>query len=225
MTKLLASANWSQCQWTMSFEPCMVLAQLLPKKGHAYTINLLDNEVDIEDGEYDLLWLPPHSELNGLLDRPYEVIKAHLIRAQLTANESMIDQRSLCQERSFSAKILSIEALNFADLSARKQSGMKLPHDFDCSQVDYYQWNNWLYIRQYDEYMSLDWLFDISDEHIDLVLCLSWIAGQYETVIERYKLSMPQKIHLLQLVQTADVITPQATPLESDELIRGAHYW
>ncbi|KZY73189.1 hypothetical protein A3740_19635 [Oleiphilus sp. HI0068] len=67
------------------FNEKLALADILPKEGRAYPLVFDKNEENVTSGDANILWLPPHSELNGLDDgRPSEILKAHIIQGNLS---------------------------------------------------------------------------------------------------------------------------------------------
>jgi hypothetical protein len=83
--KLFISPEWSKLTWESVFNEKLALADILPKEGRAYPLVFDKNEENVSSGDANILWLPPHSELNGLDDgRPSEILKAHIIQGSLS---------------------------------------------------------------------------------------------------------------------------------------------
>ena len=126
--ELLVSANWSKINWDLSWQPAIDLNELLPKVGESYAITLQDSEADhTQNGIHSLLWLPPHSELNGLDDRPTEVLKAYVIEAELLEDEWIQEGTMSGRERKYIAKIIGVQKLieNLSQLKITKDTNFK----------------------------------------------------------------------------------------------------
>lgn len=74
--QILQTMQWSKLCW----EEVIKLDSLLPKVGKTYPIKLDENEDYAEEGKAYILWLPPHSELNGWWDkRPSKILKSYVL--------------------------------------------------------------------------------------------------------------------------------------------------
>ena len=184
--ELLASANWSKINWDLSWQSVIELAEILPKVGQSYEITLQDSEADhTKNGIYHLLWLPPHSELNGLDDRSTEVLKAHVIEAELTQGKWLRNGSSFGLERQFTAKVISVSHMMQRISKILITQGHEVSHYFTIEpyRVCFYQWDRLCLLTLQDQYQFSELLFYVNEEQYFLIFVNNWVSYWYESYI------------------------------------------
>jgi hypothetical protein len=87
--ELIQTAQWTQLCWEMSWENIIEIETILPKIGETYSIKIEENEDFAKEGKAFLLWMPPHSELNGWYDkRPSEILKSYVLEGVIKNQSS-----------------------------------------------------------------------------------------------------------------------------------------
>ena len=85
--KKVHRAEWSKLNWDLSWSEKMKIADVLPNIGTTYIIRTDAWVAPTKEQSVDIVWRPPHSELNGWSDRPYEIQRSYLIRGLLQQRE------------------------------------------------------------------------------------------------------------------------------------------
>ncbi|MDY6481936.1 hypothetical protein SKM54_05685 [Acinetobacter faecalis] len=224
--ELLASANWSRISWKLSWEPIIKLDELLPRVGERYQISLKDSEArHTENGRYYLLWLPPHSELNTLYDRPTEVLKSCVIEAELSQGEWITDGHSFGAERIFSATIISIR--KFFDYLPEIQviQRERISHYFEFHhRIEFFKWDNFFLFIIDDEYKNTELLFNIDQGNYYLIFVNDWLSYSYDSYICKYLLDAQQIEFLKKYMIESNKLTSCTEDLEEEHLVQGALY-
>lgn len=224
--ELLTSANWSRTNWDLSWEPIIKLADILPRVGERYQISLQDSEAqNTKNGKYYLLWLPPHSELNTLYDRPTEVLKSYVIEAELFQGQWIKRGHSFTAERSFSAIIISIKSL-LEYLPEIQVIQGEISQYFQCSlyRTEFLKWDSFCLFILEDQYQHTELLFNIDQENYYLILVNDWLSYSYDGYICRYLLDAQQVAFLKKYMMESNQLTSCTDDLKEAHLVQGALY-
>ena len=225
--ELLASANWSRTNWDLSWEPIIKLDEILPRVGEQYQISLQDSEAqNTKNGQYYLLWLPPHSELNTLYDRPTEVLKSYVIEAELSQGEWIKEGHSFGAERSFSAIIISIKSMLEYLPEIQVIQGEIFSQYFECHpyRTEFLQWDNFCLFIVEDQYQHTELLFNINQENYYLIFVNDWLSYSYDSYICKYLLDAQQIEFLKKYMIASNKLTSCTDDLNEDHFIQGALY-
>lgn len=225
--ELLASANWSRTNWDLSWESIIKLDELLPRVGERYQISLQDSEAQhTKNGRYYLLWLPPHSELNTLYDRPTEVLKSYVIEAELSQGEWINEGHSFGAERSFSATIISIRRVLEYLPEIQVIQGQKISKYFECHpyRTEFLKWDNFCLFIVEDQYQHTELLFNIDQENYYLIFVNDWLSYSYDTYICKYLLDTQQIEFLKKYMIESNKLTSCTDDLKEEHLVQGALY-
>lgn len=225
--ELLSSANWSRTNWDLSWESIIKLDDLLPKVGQRYQISLKDSEAqDTQNGKYYLLWLPPHSELNTLYDRPTEVLKSFVIEVELSQGEWIKEGHSFGAERSFNATIISLRSM-FEYLSEiQVTQGEKISHYFEYHpyRTEFLKWDSFCLFIVEDQYQHTELLFNIDQENCYLIFVNDWLSYSYDSCICKYLLDAQQIEFLKKYMIESNRLPSYTDDLEEKYLVKGALY-
>lgn len=224
--ELLTSANWSRTNWDLSWEPIIKLDEILPKVGERYQISLQDSEAkNTKNGQYYLLWLPPHSELNTLYDRPTEVLKSYVIEAELSQGEWIEEGYGFSAERSFSAIIISIKSmLEYLPEIQITQEGISQYFQCNPYRTEFLKWNNFCFFIVEDQYQHTELLFNIDQESYHLIFVNDWLSYSYDSYICKYLLDAQQIEFLKKYMIESNQLTSCTDDLKEDHLVQGALY-
>ncbi|MDQ9818135.1 hypothetical protein [Acinetobacter bereziniae] len=225
--EVLASANWSRTNWDLSWESIIKLDKLLPKVGEIYQISLQDSEAQYtKNGRYHLLWLPPHSELNTLYDRPTEVLKSYVIEAELSQGAWISEGHSFGKERSFSATIISIKKMFEYLPEIQVVEGQKISQYFECHpyRTEFLKWDNFCLFILEDQYQHTELLLNIVQENYHLIFVNNWLSYSYDSYICKYLLDAQQIEFLNKYMTESNKLTSCVDDLEEEYLIQGAVY-
>lgn len=227
--ELLASANWTRTNWDLSWQPIISLSELLPKVGESYEITLQDSEAnDTKNGIHYLLWLPPHSELNSLDDRPTEVLKAHVIKAELIEGKWIKQGSGFSSERRFFAKIMTIQKLIEYLPLLQITEDQKIEYYFnnlDRSTISYYVWDDYLYLTQCAEYIKDEFLFKENEQGYFLIFINGWISYSYKSEVCKIELNKQQNKYIQRLLKTWNKLTPNIQIFVDEDQVQGALYY
>ena len=226
--ELLCSANWSRLNWDRSWEPIIDLIDILPHVGEKYFIHLEDSEAEqTQNGTYFLLWLPPHSELNGLCDRPQEILNAHVIQAKITTGE-WIKEEFYASERAFNTEIVSVKKLMDYVSSINITIDGSFHETFkkeDYFETYYFVFDQYLYLKLYDQYLHYEFVFQIEPENYNLIFFQHFTSGYFDCAITKIRLS-PQQINWLKHLLNSSVLLK---PIKNSDIltnqVHGADYY
>lgn len=226
--ELLASANWTQVNWNLSWQSIIELSELLPKLGQKYEITLQDSEAEHTcNGIYHVLWYPPHSELNGLDDRLTEVLKAYVLQVELIQGEWIKNEYGFQNERKFSAKIISIyrvfEALS--QLSVSNDEKLEGYFNINGSRISYYEWDNYLYLTQSAEYVKDEFLFVNGEMGYSLIFINNWVSYSYQCEVCKIELNIRQNKFIKKLLKSSEKLKPTSQIFVADHQVQGALYY
>ena len=224
--KLLTSANWSQINWDLSWQTLINLDEILPKVGENYQISLEDSEAKYtQNGRYYLLWFPPHSELNTLSDRPTEVLKTHIIEAELSQGD-WIKEGYSDAKRNFNAKILSIKKMLEYLPEVQLINRQKISQYFESNscQTQFLKWNNFCLFILNDQYQHTELLFKIDKKNYYLIYMNDWVSYFYESYICKHLIDAEQILFLEKYMIAENKLPSYVNELENEPLIQGASY-
>lgn len=232
--QLLQTMQWSKLCWNESWEDVIELESLLPKVGKTYPIKLEENEYYAEEGKAYILWLPPHSELNGWWDkRPSEILKSYVLEGTLSNAISDYEKREYffdfqiedhtrlinCFSHIPETKISPLSTVGQGNGSSRIQWQ-------DADDLQKFKLGNYLYLSGIE-----------CESHLELILscienrwCVHYSAtlhypAKYETAITRYHLnSKEQKLIETLIEKASNIIDDSINTLEDNEIC-GAEYW
>ncbi|MGP9492709.1 hypothetical protein [Psychrobacter sp. AOP7-B1-24] len=232
--QLLQTMQWSKLCWDESWEEVIALESLLPEVGKTHSIKLDENEDYAEEGKAYILWLPPHSELNGWYDkRPSEILKAYVLEGDLSNATSNYENR----EYFFDFQVTSRTRLIDCFVNIHETESVYVPYFLKYKDSLASTWENvqdlekckvgnYLYIHGVKPESSFELILSYEKEKI----CLHYSAtlyhpADYETVITRYFLNDKEQKLFEKLIEKASEITDTSmNSLEGDQ-IYGAEYW
>nr|WP_174505234.1 hypothetical protein [Acinetobacter sp. Marseille-Q1620] len=224
--ELLASAEWSRTNWELNCQPIIELDDLLPKVGESYDLILQGRESELtKEGVYSILWLPPHSELNGLECRPTEIEKSYIIKAQLVQKE-WVKTSGLYTERKFLATILSVEKLFFLlnQVSEVQQDILKYYLSYDYYRIDYYNWEPYLLLSLRDEYIHRVFLFKNNKDTCNLIFLYDETSASYICELCNIKLSQKELKLLNRYITIQNKLEPEEHTPVAHHQIHGVAY-
>lgn len=226
--ELLASANWTRTKWDLSWQSIIELSELLPKVGECYEITLQDSEAEqTQNGLYDLLWLPPHAELNGLDDRPTEVLKAHVIKAELVEGEWLRNEYGYLTEKKIRVKIISVHRIIeiLSQLHVSNDKRLEGYFNLDRSKISYYEWDDYLYLTQSAEYVKDEFLFVKNREGYSLIFMNNSVSYSYQCEVCKVELTPLQNIFIQNLLKMGEKLRPISQISVADKQVQGALYY
>ncbi|WP_162626594.1 hypothetical protein [Acinetobacter sp. CFCC 10889] len=227
--ELLASANWSKTNWDLSWQPVIDLNELLPKVGESYEITLLGSEADhTQNGIHYLLWLPPHSELNGFDERSTEIEKSYVIKAILDKGDCLVNEFSKQYEGKFIAKILAVNKLQDCLPSIQPSMNNSFVGYFNNlmdSSIQYFSWNDNLYLSLHDEYITYELFFKKRGSAFLLYFVNNWIWENYECYICRMILNEKQTKFISNFLISTNKLIPINQNQTEVNQVEGALYY
>lgn len=232
--ELLQTMQWAKLCWDKNWGDVIEIESLLPKVGEKYPIKLEDNEYYAEEGKAYILWLPPHSELNGWWDkRPSEILKSYVLEGTLSNPSSNYEKR----EYFFDFKILERKRLMdfFFEISETEISplygigqsnGSLKPQWQEAENLQKYNLGDYLYLTGVESETYLELILSYEKNrlcvHYSAVLPMS---SNYESIITRYYLNDEEQKLIESIVcKTSETIDQSMDLLENNE-IHGAEYW
>ena len=232
--ELLQTMQWAKLCWDKSWEDVIEIESLLPKIGENYPIKLEDNEYYAEEGKAYILWLPPHSELNGWWDkRPFEILKSYVLEGTLSNPSSNYEKR----EFFFDFQILERKRLMdfFFEMSETEISplydigqshGSLKPQWQEAENLQKYNLGDYLYLTGVESETYLELILSYENNrlciHYSAVLPMS---SNYESIITRYYLNDEEQKLIESIVCKASKTIDQSMDLLENNEIRGAEYW
>lgn len=222
--KLLASISWTQNQWDLSFEEVIDLNKILPCIDAKYESYLKDNESqDVKSGKHYILWLPPHSELNGLSLRPKEILKAHIMEADVFIEEWKLGEYKSLNRRKCEIYVKGIvRLLDVPVINSRLEFDLKF--DDDYYRIQYYRWDHYVMVFKDAEYVQEEFLFSIQNGEVILLFMNGWVAESYESFVCHQLLSGIQRTAFFNLLNRPPLIPEAHLELRSDQ-VQGASYY
>ena len=232
--KLLQTMQWSKLCWEASWEDTIELEDLLPEVGNTYPIKLDDNEYYTEKGKAYILWLPPHSELNGWWDkRPSEILKSCVLEGTLSNPSSNYEKRKYF----FDFQILECKRLIdfFFEASETKVSPL-----YDVGQIDGSSKPQWQEAKSLQKCSLGDYLYLTgveSETYLELILsyddnkiCVHFSAflpmsSNYETMITKYYLNYEEQKLIENVIGKATYMKDDSMEALESNQIYGAEYW
>ena len=226
--ELLASANWARVNWNLSWQSIIELSELLPKIGQKYEITLQGSEAEQTcNGIHHVLWYPPHSELNGLDDRPTEVLKACVIQVELVQGEWIKNEYGFLNERKYSAKIISINRIfeNLSQLHISNDKKLESYFNINGSTISYYEWGDYLYLTQSAEYVKDEFLFVKNGIGYSLIFINNMVCYSYQCEVCKVELNKRQNKFIQDLLKSCQKLTPISQIFVTDNQVQGALYY
>lgn len=226
--KLLQSMQWTKLNWDLSFQEKIRLAQILPKPFYTYNIELTWHEEYVDYGKVNLLWHPPHSELNGWVDRPSEILKSYVLTGML--------KRSEIKKRSFSFQVYEVIPLVTLLESNLSPNSFGFPLCGLSDGSSYSLWEeaknlckanigSYIYLYGYIPEILLEAIFKIESDGMYLLFHAYLPPAYYETDVLRYKLTSDEHRLFHHLLSIAQDISEEHVTLLSDDEIQGASYY
>ncbi len=232
--QLLQTMQWSKLCWNESWEDVIELESLLPEIGKTYSIKLDENEDYAEEGKSYILWLPPHSELNGWYEkRPSEILKSYVLEGMLSNPSSNYESRECffdfqiesytrlinCFSKIPETKISPLSTIGQDDGSSRFQWQ-------DAGHLQKYNLGVYLYLSGVECETYLELILSCEDNrwcvHYSAVLPMS---SNYETIITRYYLNYEEQKLIESIVGKANEMIDKSIEPLKDNQIHGAEYW
>ena len=232
--QILQTMQWSKLCWDECWEEVIKLDSLLPEVGKTYPIKLDENEDYAEEGKAYILWLPPHSELNGWRDkRPSEILKSYVLEGTLSNAVSNYEKR----EYLFDFQIMSRRRLVDYFVNTYKIQNVYVPYFLkhkgnlssdweDAQDLEKCKVGDYLYLHGVKSESSLEAIFSFKEDSF----CLHYLAilhypADYETVITRYYLDNKERKLFRKLIEKANEITDNSMDSLEDSEVCGAEYW
>ena len=226
--KLLQSMQWTKLNWDLSFQEKIRLAQILPKPFYTYNIELTWHEEYVDYGKVNLLWHPPHSELNGWVDRPSEILKSYVLTGML--------KRSEIKNCSFSFQVYEVIPLVTLLESNLSSNSFGFPLCGLSDGSNYLLWEHtkdlrkaiigsYIYLYGYHAETQLEAIFKTNSDGMYLLFHAHLPPAHYETIILRYKLTSDEQRLFTYLFQIAQDIDENHTILLLDDEVQGASYY
>lgn len=242
--ELLQTMQWSKLCWDQSFAEVIELDTLLPKVGQNYPIVLGRNEDFALEGLAFILWLPPHSELNGWWDkRPSEILQSYVIEGELTNRRENWEARELY----FDFRVISLQKLVDSFPSCIVQDSLSnqspLPYLGQDAVSSWLGWkstwqidNSWRFEKyELDDYIYLmssgsEYMSEAILSYKEDALYLHYSAdlpsiGSYSTIITKYRLTHKEQVLLQQILPKATTLMDTSSEVLTANQIRGADYW
>lgn len=221
--KLISSVKWSTTQWDLSFKEIIPLAQALPQLHTKYEIYLEDNEAsNITSGIQHILWLPPHSELNGLDLRPKEILKAHIIEVDLNVQEWILEEYQ--HRRKCKVQVRSIFKLLDTPVTKSSLQG-DLCLEKKIYRLEYYAWDHYVMIFQSDQYINYAWLFSVKDKDVNLHFINNTISSDHECLVLNKSLSSKQRKQFFDFLKKQPPLIPETQLEVAIDQVQGALYY
>jgi len=232
--QLLQTMQWSKLCWNESWEEVIALEGILPEVGKTYSIKLDENEDYAKEGKAYILWLPPHSELNGWYEkRPSEILKSYVLEGHLYNATSNYENR----EYFFDFQVVSRTRLTDYFVNIHKTKISPLSSVGQGNGSSRVQWQDADDLQKYNlgDYLYLSGVE--GESHLELILscienkwCVHYSAtlhypAHYETLITKYYLSNKEKKLIETLIRKASEIADDAMELLEDNQVYGAEYW
>lgn len=232
--QLLQTMQWSKLCWDESWEDVIELDSLLPKVGKTYPIKLEENEDYAEEGKAYILWLPPHSELNGWYEkRPSEILKSYVLEGTLSNAVSNYEKREYFFDFQVMRRIRLIDYFvklheiqsvyvpYFLQYKGNLESAWENVQDLEKYKV-----RDYLYLYGVDSGSSLEAIFSFEKDRIYLhYSAILHYPADYETVITGYYLNNKEQKLFEKLIAKASEITDDSMNSLEDNEIYGAKYW
>lgn len=232
--QLLQTMQWSKLCWDESWEDVIELDSLLPEVGKKHPIKLEDNEYYAEEGKAYILWLPPHSELNGWWDkRPSEILKSYVLEGTLSNPSSNYEKREYFFDFQISERKRLMDF--FFEASETKVSPL-----YEIGQIDGSSKPQWQEAKSLQKFNLGDYLYLTgveSETYLELILssknnrlCVHYSAfipmsSNYETIITKYYLNYEEQKLIENIIEKAvEIIDNSMDALEGNQ-IHGAEYW
>lgn len=232
--QLLQTMQWSKLCWDESWEEVIALESLLPEVGKTYSIKLDENENYAKEGKVYILWLPPHSELNGWYDkRPSEILKSYVLEGDLYNATSNYENR----EYFFDFQVVSRKRLIDYFVNIHETESVYVPYFLKYKDNLASTWENvqdlekckvgdYLYLHGVESGSSFELILSYEKEKICLhYLAILYYPADYETVITRYCLNPKEQKLFETLIEKASEITDDSMDSLGDNQIFGAEYW
>ncbi len=231
---LLQTMQWSKLCWDESWEDVIELESLLPEVRKTYPIKLDDNEYYAEEGKAYILWLPPHSELNGWWDkRPSEILKSYVLEGTISNASSNYEKR----EYFFDFQILERRRLIdfFFQTLETKTSPL-----YDVGQIDGSSKSQWQEAKSLQKFNLGDYLYLTGVEgetYLELILssennrlCVHFSAflpmsSNYETMITKYYLNYEEQKLIENVIGKATYMKDDSMEALESNQIYSAEYW
>ena len=232
--QLLQTMQWSKLCWNESWEEVIQLDSLLPIVGQTYRIKIDENEDYAEEGQAYILWLPPHSELNGWYDkRPSEILKSYVLEGTLSNAVSDDEKR----EYLFDFQVISRRMLVDYFASIHDIQNVYVPYVLkykgnlaaaweNAQALSKFKVGDYLYLHGVESESSLEAIFSFKEDRF----CLHYSAilhhpADYETVVTRYYLDSQEQQLFSKLIEKANEITDNSMDSLEDSEVHGAEYW
>ncbi len=223
--------QWSKLCWDLSWEKEIDLYAVLPEVGKTYPVHFDMNEDNVKAGSANLLWLPPHSELNGWFDkRPSEILNSYVLAGRLKRQrDSVLD---------FDFEIFARH--NLLDYFERHSTNSRYSLEFE-DQVDHspdlslwedatsnlrkFSLGRYIYLHGSVHESFLEVILSYQNEPIVLHYSADLpTPSQYQTVITRYVLNHQEEQLFKKLIAEAEEIVDSSWTQLGKNRILGAEY-
>jgi len=228
MRKILQSMQWSKLCWDLSWNERIDLEAIVPKVGNSYPIELTWNEGYSPIGFVELLWQPPHSELNGWTDRPSEIFKSFIIGGKL--------EISTRPGEKFRLKVSSCTSLLDAIESYKSGTEFELPACGLENGDSYILWERaknlsraeigkYIYISGTECETALEAILEIVASDLFLVYHAYLPPAHYETILTRKLLSGNELRIISQAIHNSSLLEAHSEFELGTGEIQGATYY
>lgn len=232
--KLLQTMQWSKLCWDLSWEKEIDLYAVLPEVGKTYPVHFDMNEDNVKAGPANLLWLPPHSELNGWFDkRPSEILNSYVLAGRLKhrrdfvldfdfeifARHKLLD----CFERCSTHLSSPLTYVGIIDDTGRLTS--RLQWQDATHNLRKFSLGKYVYLHGSVHESFLEVILSYQNERIVLHYFADLpTPSQYQTVITRYVLNHQEEQLFKKLIAEAEEIVDSSWTRLGKNRILGAEY-
>jgi hypothetical protein len=235
MYKLLQTMQWSKLCWESSWQETVKIADLLPKVGDSVKVTLDRDEDYAQEGHCHFLWLPPHSELNYLSDRPYEFLKSRIISGCLshpsrdTPTNGEVSFDFLVEAVDLS--LTSIETMAATDSYTFPKMGVSGGSSVNLWEYGDYQiskaiFGNYVYLdRSLGNGLNIEAVLEMRDENLYLIFLVTHTPVSCDTEILKYRLSETERRFFSQAIENAQILEFEVNEDITEDEVQGASYY
>ena len=241
--RLTRELEWTHVDWARSWEPELDLERILPAVGETCTVPGAPSYEIPDDGRVDVLWCPPHSELNGWSDRPSEILRSHVLHTRMRRLPRRPPES--CGEGewpvSVEVEVLGREPLTTVMCRPVPPASSPLGRYYDIHHSGgvfgtFTAWeamwrvyvsraDPWIYLRGENQEACDDLIVTVRDGAVTVHFASSGFSCHEQAHVLRYRTSGEESELFLHLIETSargEEDDPSDLPLHR---VRGAGYW
>ncbi len=227
--EVFQTMQWARLLWEQSFQEVIELNNVLPIIGNTYPVEFERNEDHAKEGKAYILWLPPHSELNGWYDlRPSEILKSYVLQGELKGER----EPGVKFDFEVQNRMRLVDLFNTIDTTEKspltgigQPDGSSVLHWSNAGNVCKAKVGDYWYLSGGVGETSLEVILSEQEQGI----CLHYSAtlhtpAWYETVVTQYYLNKQEQKMFSRLIENASNIPPETDSEIDDKHIYGALY-